>query len=247
MNAIGCGQSEGKNLGRHNAKQERNENDLRWSSGKMQGTVKSGICKIKSCETLNITLNIEIVALELGLPQIIQQQLLTQTCTFCWDHSFILALLSLSRNGLPRPSVPGLLQTIVQMVHGIYLPPKFPDQPAVRWWFLLKVPLSNLTTPTSWLTLITPQSTHSPWPVDNEVFIEYVHLLNVYSVAGTFFKCVLWQFYLSHLRWQRTYILNTFCFIPSTPPGVDDIQQVHLIMTYSNVTWDTQEVYVSIF
>lgn len=29
MNAIGCGQSEGKNLERHNAKQERNENDLR--------------------------------------------------------------------------------------------------------------------------------------------------------------------------------------------------------------------------
>lgn len=29
MNATGCGQSEGKNLDGHNAKQERNENDLR--------------------------------------------------------------------------------------------------------------------------------------------------------------------------------------------------------------------------
>lgn len=29
MNAIGCGQAEGKNLGRHNTKKKENENDLR--------------------------------------------------------------------------------------------------------------------------------------------------------------------------------------------------------------------------
>lgn len=53
MNAIGCGQSEGKNLERHNAKQERNENDLRWSSGKTESSVESGILAMGSCKTLN--------------------------------------------------------------------------------------------------------------------------------------------------------------------------------------------------
>lgn len=105
-----------------------------------------------------------------------------------------------------------------------FFPKDSPNSSAVGWWFLLKTPLSNLATPTSCLTLITPQYTFTPWPGDNEISIEYVHLLNVSSVACTSFKRGLWQFYLSHLRWQRTYLLNAFCIMPSTSPGVDNIQ-----------------------
>lgn len=48
MNASGCGQSEGKNLGRHNAKQQKMKTILVWSLGKMQRKVKSDTLAIRS-------------------------------------------------------------------------------------------------------------------------------------------------------------------------------------------------------
>lgn len=124
-----------------------------------------------------------------------------------------------------HPDVPGWLQPAIQMGHGISpLPKDRPDGWAVRWQSLLKTPLSNVASPASVLTVSAPQYTFTPWPGDDEIFTEYVHLLNVYSVACTSFKCVLGQFYLSHLRRQRTYLLNALCMMPSTSPGVDTIQ-----------------------
>lgn len=118
------------------------------------------------------------------------------------------ASFSFPLQGLPaHPDVPGWLQSAIQTAHGISPPPKdCPDRGAVRWQSLLKTPLSNLATPAGHLTVITPQYTFTPWPGDNEIFIEYV--LSVYSVACTSFKCVLRQFYLLYLRQQRTYLLN---------------------------------------
>lgn len=48
MNASGCGQSEGKNLGRHHAKQQKMKMILVWSLGKMQRKVKSDTLAIRS-------------------------------------------------------------------------------------------------------------------------------------------------------------------------------------------------------
>lgn len=56
--------------------------------------------------------------------------------------------------------------------------------------FALDTLLPNLATSTDCvsLSLITLQYTFTPWPVDNEILMEYVHLLKVYSVACTSFK-----------------------------------------------------------
>lgn len=42
--------------------QRENENGLRWSSGKLQGTVESGILAVRVHGTLHIALNIQIAA-----------------------------------------------------------------------------------------------------------------------------------------------------------------------------------------
>ena len=63
-------------------------------------------------------------------------------------------------------------------------------------------------------------SVHLPLGLQIIKSIEYVHLLNVYSVGCASFKCVLWQFSLSHLRWQSTYILNAFYIMPKMSPNI---------------------------